>query len=96
MKLPLDINSIGIVGLQDGSRQATRFKGLVLAAGGVLLISANFVTVKYVLSEYNIFTLLPLWFLTATLASTAWLMASRPPWPDRPGELRCSAICGLL
>ncbi len=80
MKLPLDINSLGIAALQDGSRRATRFKGLVLAIGGVLFVSANFVTVKYVLSGYNIFTFLPLWFLSAALATTVWIIVSRLPW----------------
>jgi len=57
-----------------------RFKGLALAGGGVLFVSANFVTVKYVLSEYNLFTFLPLWFIVASLASTTWIMAGRLPW----------------
>ncbi len=81
MKFGLDINSPGITGMQGDGQRTMRRKGLVLTAGGVLFISANFVTVKYVLSEYNPFTFLPLWFITAS---------------DRPGELRCSAICGLL
>jgi len=66
--------------LKGDGQHINRRKGLALAAGGVLLISANFVTVKYVLSEYNIFTFLPLWFTTASLATTVWLLVSPPPW----------------
>lgn len=80
MKLLLDISTLRMAGLQGNSQRATRLRGLVLAVGGTLFISANFVTVKYVLSEYNPFTFLPLWFIVASLASTVWLMASRPPW----------------
>jgi len=80
MKFPLDINSIGMAGLQGSSPRASRLKGLALAIAGVLFVAANFVTVKYVLSEYNLFTFLPLWFLAAALASTVWLVAIRPPW----------------
>ena len=80
MKLLLDKKLLGIAGLQGNGRRATRFKGLALAVGGVLFISANFVTVKYVLSEYNFFTFLPLWFMIASLARTICGIATRPPW----------------
>ena len=80
MKFSLDKKSLGIAGLQGDGRRATRFKGLALAIGGVLFISANFVTVKYVLREYNIFTFLPLWFVIASLASMTWILAGRLPW----------------
>jgi len=80
MKFLLEVKNLVLPGGESRSRRTSRFKGLVLAIGGVLLISANFVTVKYVLGEYNPFTFLPLWFIVASLASTVWLMVSRPPW----------------
>ena len=80
MKLLADISALRIAGLKGDGQRGTRLRGLVLAVGGVLFISANFVTVKYVLSEYNPFTFLPLWFIAASLASTVWVMVSRPPW----------------
>jgi len=79
MKFSLDNKSLGIAGLKGG-RQATRLKGLMLAIGGVLFIAANFVTVKYILSAYNVFTFLPLWFAVALLVATVAAMVSRPPW----------------
>jgi len=85
MKFPLDINSIGMAGLQGSSPRASRLKGLALAIAGVLFVAANFVTVKYVLSEYNFFSFLPLWFMVASLASTicgiARAQLRRNLWP---------------
>ena len=80
MKFPFDTNSLGMAGLQGSGRRASRLKGLALAIGGVLFVSANFVTVKYVLGEYNFFTFLPLWFMVASLASAVCGIAARPPW----------------
>jgi len=80
MKFPLDTNSLGIAGLQGTGRRASRLKGLMLAIGGVLFIAANFVTVKYILSAYNVFTFLPLWFAVALIVATVAAMVSRPPW----------------
>ncbi len=80
MKFLLNVKNLLLPGGKGCGRQATRFKGLALAIAGVLFISANFVTVKYVLSEYNIFTFLPLWFAIASLASITWILAGRLPW----------------
>ena len=80
MVFPRNSRHLELLGLKGDDQGARRRKGLVLATGGVLFISANFVTVKYVLSEYNIFTFLPLWFVVASLANTVWLMVSPPPW----------------
>jgi len=83
MEFPFDIKSPGMAGLKGDSQRASRLKGLALAIAGVLFVAANFVTVKYVLSEYNFFTFLPLWFMVASLASTICGVAARPPWRDQ-------------
>ncbi len=63
-----------------GSLRAERPKGLLLATGGVALVAANFVTVKYALAEYNSFTMLPLWFVGPILAGTVYIVRYRPAW----------------
>lgn len=80
MKFLLNVKNLVLPGTKSRSRQDTRLKGLVLAIGGVLFIATNFVTVKYILSAYNVFTFLPLWFLVALLVATVAGMVSRPPW----------------
>ncbi len=70
----------------DSARQAAanigarRYKGLLLAIAGVVLVSVNFVTAKYALTGYNSFTFLPLWFGTASVASTVYVLLYGPAW----------------
>lgn len=60
--------------------RAQRIRGFLLAVGGTSLVSANFVTVKYALSGFNIFTLLPLWYAMAAVESGIYLIVYGVQW----------------
>jgi len=80
MKLLLDINLLGIAGLQSDGQRARRLKGLLLAGVGTALAATNFVTIKYALRGINPLTFVVIWFGAVSIYGGIYAVLWRPPW----------------
>ena len=80
MKFPLDMNSLGMAGLKGNSQRRRRWKGLLLAGVGTVLVATNYVTIKYALRGINPLPFVVIWFGAVSIYGGIYAVLWRPPW----------------